>query len=179
MAEDEVDLDELSLTPAQHEALKNHLHSSPAYDSLRHATHRYLVIGSNDGDRGQRRIYVRDRLDARRNSTAFRLEDFGLTDSEIDLWAAGFDVIASHATHIPAVIEQFNGHTWELGHLYEDRREDLWVLRRVYADDETMRNHYDNPMAAAHIEELLEYDPDRVIDWRDPDNLAAAVDEIP
>lgn len=179
MPTEDVELEEISLTPAQHEALKNHLHRTPKYTELRHATHRYLVIGSNDGDRGQRRIYVRDRLDARPNATAFRLEDFGLTGSEIELWAAGFDLIASHATHIPAIIEQFNGHTWELGHLYEDRRDDLWVLRRVYEDEETMREQYNNPMAAAHIEELLEYDPDRVIDWRDPNNLAPAVDKIP
>lgn len=179
MSEDAPDLGDISLTPAQHEVLKDHFHGSQEYAALRHATSRYLIIGSNSGDKGQRRIFLRDTLDERPEATAFRLEDFGLSPDEIHLWAAGFDLIAAHATHIVAVLEHFNGHTWELGLFYPDRRDDLWVLRRVYDDEETMRQRYDNPMAASYIEELLEYNNDRVIDWERPEELESAVDNIP
>lgn len=139
-----------------------------------------MVIGSNQGDRGERRIDVRDQLDRRQDATGYRLEDFGLTRDEMHLWAAGFDLLAAMATHVPAVLEDFDGgHTWELGELYPDRRSLLWLLRRVYADAGVMRDRYDHSMAASHVEEMLEYDPDRVIDWRDPDDLPDAVRQIP
>lgn len=50
---------------------------------------------------------------------ATTLEDYGLTPDEIRLWARAFDILCGRATHIVAVIEDFDGgYVWEMGLLF-------------------------------------------------------------
>ena len=48
---------ELSLTPEQHQRLKDGLHG-PQFDDLRRVDRRYLVVGSGSGESGERRRRV-------------------------------------------------------------------------------------------------------------------------
>ncbi|MUW13820.1 aminopeptidase [Halorubrum sp. CBA1125] len=174
--------DELSLTPEQHQRLKDWLHGE-LFTTLRRAERRYLVVGSGSGERGERRTRVRDRLDRRRNATAFRLEDFGFTSEELDLWAPAFDILSARATHVVGVIEDFDGgHVWELGLLYKQQvavRDVLWILKRIYRTEAEMRGRYDNGMAASHMAALEESVGEKVLEWETVTELDEAVQEIP
>ncbi|SFS68614.1 aminopeptidase [Halostagnicola kamekurae] len=179
----EADGTSLSLTPTQHERLKNRLHGEQ-FDSLRRADGRYLVIGrGGDEGPGARRQRVCDVLEERRSATAFRLEDFGFTSEELELWAPAFDILAGMATHVVGVLEDYDGgHVWELGFLYRQQshvRDVLWLLKRVYDSESERREKYDNGMAASHLAALEEAAGDHVIRWSDPDDLPEAVSEIP
>lgn len=173
----------LSLTPTQHERLKTHLHGEQLAE-IKRTDRRYLVIGrGGDDDLGKRRQQVCNILGNRHSATAFRLEDFGLTGDELELWAPAFDVLSETATHIVGILEDYDGgHVWELGYLYQHQRrlrDVLWLLKRSYETDETHHDKYDNGMAASHLAALEEATGDRVITWEDPDDLPDAVEDIP
>lgn len=183
-AEAVVDDAQLQLTPQQHEQLKNQLHGSSQFDEIKRADRRYLVVGRGGEDGpGARRLQVCEQLDGRRGAVGFRLEDFGFTGEDIDLWAPAFDLLAAMASHLVGVLEDFDGgHVWELGYLYHQQRhvrDRLWLLKRLYESDEEMRRQYDNGMAASHLATLEEVAGDCVIGWRDDDELREAVEQIP
>ncbi|MFW5950163.1 MAG: aminopeptidase, partial [archaeon] len=179
-----VDEEQLRPTPRQHEQLKDALHGADRFDEIRRAERRYLVVGrGGDEGPGKRRLQVCRQLDARRGASAFRLEDFGLSGDDLDLWAPAFDVLSAMASRIVGVLEDFDGgHVWELGSLYHQQlhvRDVLWLLKRIYESEERMREHYDNGMAASHLAALETAAGDRVISWHDEDDLSDAVHEIP
>jgi len=177
-------LDEIEgvrLTPSEHQRVKDLVHGEQL-DRIRGHDRRYLVAGAG-GETGAatRRQLVYDQLDARTDppSVATRLEDFGLTPDDIRLWTRVFDILCGMATHIVAVIEDFDGgYVWELGLLFAPSyREKTWVLKRAYPDEEIERERYDNGMGASHVELLLS--GDRSHEWTDVDELRDAVAEIP
>ena len=172
----------LSLTPEQHQRLKDGLHGT-RFDDIRRASRRYLVVGSGSGEPGVRRRRVCGQLDDRRDAVAFRLEEFGFDADDLDLWAPAFEVLSAQATWVVGVIEDFDGgHVWELGYLYRQQtsvRDVLWLLKRVYDDPETQRARYENGMAASHLAALEAAVGDRVVEWATPDELDSAVEEIP
>ncbi|OLZ42552.1 hypothetical protein A6E15_16985 [Natrinema saccharevitans] len=182
-AEDELltELEGVSLTPSDHQRIKD-LVNGPEMDRIRGHERRYLVVGAG-GETGAatRRGIVYDRLDARSDppAVAMQLEEFGLTPEEIELWTRVFDILCGRATHIVAVIEDFDGgYVWELGLLFAPAyRDKTWVLKRRYPAPATERERYDNGMAASYVELLLT--GDRACEWHDADELRDAVDEIP
>ena len=173
-------LEEITLTPAEHQRIKNLVNED--LDELKGYERRYLNVGAGgDADAAQRRELVYELLDGRTNPpvTAFTLENFGFTTDEIRLWCRAFDILCGRATHIVAVIEDFDGgYVWELGLLFAPSyREKAWVLKRRYGDGETERNRYENGMAISHVELLLT--GPRCHEWTDSRELRAAVQEIP
>ncbi|GAA0512227.1 hypothetical protein SAMN04488066_104139 [Halorubrum aquaticum] len=176
------DGESLSLTPEQHQRLKNGLHG-PRFDDVRRADRRYLVIGSGSGEHGERRRRVCARLDDRRDAIAFRLEEFGFDADDLDLWAPAFEVLSAQATWVIGVIEDFDGgHVWELGYLYRQQtsvRDVLWLLKRVYDDPDTQRAQYENGMAASHLAALEVAVGERVLEWSTTEELDRTVEEIP
>ena len=177
-----IDEAKLTVTPAQHERLKQGLHGD-VLKQIKRAGRRYLVIGRGDGDAGNRREAVVSQLNDRRDAIAFRLEEFGFSTNDIDLWAPAFDILAEMVTHIVGVLEDFDGgHVWELGYLYRYQthvRNILWLLKRYYKTDAEMREKYDNGMAAAHLRALEEAVAERVIGWETSEELRKAVTTIP
>ena len=139
------------------------------------------VGAGGDADAAQRRELVYELLDGRTTppATAFTLEDFGFTTDERRLWCRAFDILCGRATHIIAVIEDFDGgYVWELGLLFAPSyREKAWILKRQYEDGETERDRYENGMAISHVELLLT--GPRCHEWTDSRELRAAVQEIP
>ncbi|WP_459194138.1 aminopeptidase [Halosimplex sp. J119] len=179
----DADPETLSLTPAQHERLKDALHGD-GLDDIAYGDRRYLVVGrGGDEGPGERRRLVRNLLDSRRKAVGFMLEDFGLTGEEIDLWAPAFEILCEQATHVVGVLEDYDGgHVWELGYLYHQQsqvRDILWLLKRVYGDETTTREHYDNGMAASHLAALERAAGERVVTWEGESDLRQAVEEIP
>jgi len=172
----------LSLTPEQHQRLKDGLHG-PRFTDIRRASRRYLVVGSGSGEPGARRRLVCAQLDDRRDAVAFRLEEFGFDVDDLDLWAPAFEVLSAQATWVVGVTEDVDGgHVWELGSLYRQQtsvRDVLWVLKRVYDDTETQRAQYENGMAASHVAALEATVGDRVLEWATLDELDSAVEQIP
>ena len=173
---------QLQPTPEQHERLKDGLHGE-LFDDIRRADRRYLVMGRGSGEPGDRRKDVCALLDERIGAIAFRLEDFGFTGEELELWAPAFDILSEMASHIVGILEDYDGgHVWELGYLYHYQttvRNVFWLLKRVYDDEETMRERYDNGMAASHLAALEEAVGERVIEWESPEDLPRAVESIP
>ncbi|MDZ5810507.1 aminopeptidase [Halorubrum sp. AD140] len=172
----------LSLSPEQHQRLKDGLHGT-RFDDVRRADRRYLVVGSGSDEQGQRRQRVCSRLDDRRDAIAFRLEEFGFDAADLDLWVPAFEVLSVQATWIVGVIEDFDGgHVWELGYLYRQQttvRDALWLLKRVYDDPADERARYDNGMAASHLAALEAAVADRVLEWATVDELDRVTDRIP
>ena len=172
----------LSLTPEQHQRLKDGLHGA-RFNDIRRASRRYLVVGSGSGESGARRQRVCARLDDRRDAVAFRLEEFGFDADDLDIWAPAFEVLSAQATWVVGVIEDFDGgHVWELGYLYRQQtsvRDVLWLLKRVYDDPETQRAQYENGMAASHLAALEAAVGDRVVEWSTLDELESAIEQIP
>lgn len=170
-----IDVDGLAFTLEEHERLKTLLHSK-RFQSLAFSDRQYLVLGAGgDGEIAERRLAVYDQLDQRSGATAFRLEDFGLTPDEIALWAAAYEILCEWATHIVAVIEEYDGgYVWELGYLFHDEiREKVWILKREYGSTDANRSHYNNGMAASHLQ-LLE-NANRTVLWEDGAELEANV----
>jgi hypothetical protein len=179
-----VDDAQLQLTPEQHEQLKNQIHGSSQFDEIKRAETRYLVVGrGGEEGPGARRLLVCELLDGRRGAAGFRLEEFGFTGEEIDLWAPAFDLLAAMASQVVGVLEDFDGgHVWELGYLYHQQRhvrDRLWLLKRLYDDAAEMRRRYDNGMAASHLAALEESAGNRVRTWRDEAELRDAIEAIP
>lgn len=177
------DPETLSLTPQQHETLKDRLHGDRLQD-ISYSERRYLVIGEGtESGAGTRRKNVCELLERRPNATSFRLEDFGFTSDDLDLWAAAFEILCEQATLIVGILEDFDGgYVWELGYLYRMQtrtRDILWLLKRIYGDEETNREKYDNGMAASHLSQLEEAVSERVVEWSDSDDLPDAVEELP
>lgn len=173
--------DGIVLTPREHQRIKD-LVNGEHLERVKGHERRYLVAGSGEGtDAGARRKRVYDLLDARTNppAVATRLEDFGLEDDEIRLWARVFDILCNEATHVVNVLEDFDGgYVWELGLLFAPTyREKVWVLKRRYPDPETERERYDNGMGASHVELLLS--GPRAHEWTGEEELRTAVEEIP
>lgn len=172
----------LSLTPEQHQRLKNIVNADPL-DAMKRASRRYLIVGSGSGEAGLRREMVTDWFDSRPNAVGIRLEDVDLATEDIDLWAPVFDILATQATWIVGVLENFDGgHVWELGYLYRvqtELRDVLWILKRVYEDRERMREEYDNGMAASHLKVLEEAVETRVLTWEDEGDLRRVVEDVP
>lgn len=171
----------IRLTPSEHQRVKD-LANSEQLERVKGHDRRYLVVGAG-GETGAatRRHIVYDLLDTRTDppAVATQLEEFGLTPEEIRLWTRVFDILCGMATHIVAVIEDFDGgYVWELGLLFAPSyREKVWVLKRRYPDKETERERYDNGMGASHVQLLLT--GPRADEWVDADELRDAVDEIP
>jgi hypothetical protein len=169
----------VSLTPAEHQRIKD-LVNGDEMGRIKGHDRRYLVAGAGrESGAASRRQLVYDKLDDRDSAVAMRLEDFGLTPEEITLWVRVFDILCGRATHIVGVIEDFDGgYVWELGLLFAPSyREDVWILKRRYRDDETERRRFDNGMAASHVKALLT--GERCHEWVDTDGLRAAVRKIP
>ena len=171
----------IRLTPSEHQRGKD-LVNGDLLDRARGRERRYLVVGAGgETEAAKRRRFVYDRLDSRTDppAVAIRLEDLGLTPEEIRLWTRVFDILCGMATHVVAVVEDFDGgYVWELGLLFAPSyREKTWVLKRRYPDGETERDRYDNGMGASHVELLLT--GPRAHEWVDTDDLRDAVDEIP
>jgi hypothetical protein len=122
-------------------------------------------------------------LDDRRDAAAFRLEDFGFDEEDLDLWAPAFDILSAQATWVVGVIEDFEGgHVWELGYLYRQQtavRDVLWLLKRVYEDPTIHRARYDNGMAASHLAALEAAVSERVVEWSTVTELDKGVGNIP
>ncbi|ELZ99184.1 hypothetical protein C439_15034 [Haloferax mediterranei ATCC 33500] len=141
---------------------------------------RYLIVGVG-GETGAatRRMDVYDLLNDRNGAISMRLEDFGLTPDEIELWNRVFDILCGRATHIVGVLEDFDGgYVWELGLLFAPSyRQKVWVLKRLYPDEQTERDKFDNGMAASHVKMLLT--GNRCLEWRDEDELYDAVSQLP
>lgn len=181
--EDEIlaGLTDIQLTPTEHQRIKD-LINGEQLDRIKGHERRYVVAGAG-GETGaaSRRQLVYDRLDRRANppAVATQLEDFGLTPEEIRLWTRVFDILCGMATHVVAVLEDFDGgYVWELGLLFAPSyREKAWVLKRRYPDEATERDNYDNGMSASHVKLLLT--GSQAYEWTDTDELRAAVDEIP
>lgn len=173
--------DDISLTPEENERIKDLVHGEE-FQRIKGFERRYLVVGAgDDSDAAQRRQLVYDSLDDRTDppATATQLEDFGLAPDEIRLWVRVFDILCGLCTHIPAVVEDFNGgYVWELGLLFApDYREKVWVLKRRYEDEQTERERYENGMAASYVKLLLT--GDRAQEWSDIEELTDAVSTIP
>jgi len=86
-------LEDISLTPAQHQRLKDLVNSD--LDAIKGYERRYLSVGAgSDTEAATRREIVYDSLDARTDppAVAFRLEDYGLSRERITLWARAFDI---------------------------------------------------------------------------------------
>lgn len=174
-------LTEIQLTPSEHQRIKD-LVNGDQLDRIKGHERRYLVAGAGgDTDAASRRQLVYDRLDNRANppAVATQLEEFGLTPEDIRLWTRVFDILCGMATHIVAVIEDFDGgYVWELGLLFAPSyREKAWILKRRYPDDDTERETYDNGMSASHVKLLLT--GSQALEWTDATELRVAVDEIP
>ena len=174
--------DQLRPTPEQHQRLKSAIHGE-RFVTIKRSRRRYLVIGRGGGEAGDRRERVRSRLDERDDATAFRLEDFNLTNEELELWVPAFEILSAIASHIVGIVEDFDGgHVWELGYLYNHQTrvaDILWLLKRIYDSENMMRERYDNGMAASHMAMLEKAAADRVIPWGNDDELDAAVARIP
>ena len=176
---DGIDVDGLAFTFEEHERLKTLLHGE-RFRELAYSDRRYLVLGAGgDSASADRRMMVYELLGNRPDALSFRLEDFGLTPDEFAVWAAAYENLCVKATHIVAVIEDYEGgYVWELGYLFhEDVREKVWVLKRDYENEAANRKHYDNGMAASHLQ-LLE-NADRTFRWTNRDDLEARVAKIP
>ena len=182
-SEDEL-LDELTdirLTPSEHQRVKD-LVNGDQLNRIEDYERRYLVVGAG-GETGAatRRTLVSELLDARTDppAVATRLEDFGLTPEDLRLWSRVFDILCGRATHIVAVIEDFDGgYVWELGLLFAPSyREKVWVLKRRYPNAETERDRYENGMAISHVELLLT--GPRAYEWTDITALRDVVSEVP
>jgi len=173
------ELTDVSLTPVEHQRVKDLVHGEQL-QRIRGHDRRYLVAGAG-GQTGAatRRRMVCERLDERTQAVAVQLEDLGLTPEEFRLWTRVFDILCGMATHAVAVLEDFDGgYVWELGLLFAaEYREKVWVLKRRYPDEETERERYDNGMAASHIALLLT--GPRAHEWVDTAELREAVEEIP
>ena len=176
------DVDRLSLTPSQHQRLKNAVNSDPLTE-MKQAGKRYLIVGRGSGEEGDRRRRVAEWFDSRPNAVGIRLEDLDLDGDEIDLWAPAFEILAKQATWIVGILEDFDGgHVWELGYLYHlqtEFRDILWTLKRVYTSEEKMRAKYDNGMAASHLKVLENTVQERVLEWTDGEELRRIVREVP
>ena len=174
-------VESLTLSPEEHQRIKDLAHGDE-FQRLRQYERIYLVCGAG-GDSGaaDRRQDVYELLDGRTNPSAVatRLEDFGLTKDEMRLWVHLFDKLCAFATHITAVIEDFDGgYVWELGLLFAPSyREKVWVLKRRYENGREERAHYDNGMGASHVRLLLT--GERAYEWTDTDDLREAVSKIP
>lgn len=90
-----------------------------------------------------------------------------------------FDLLCGLATHIVAVIEDFDGgYVWEVGLLFAPSyREKTWVLKRRYREEQTERRRYDNRMGAPHVKLLLT--GPRAFDWMRPEELREAIEKVP
>lgn len=171
----------IRLTPGEHQRVKDLVNGDQLNQIAGHAR-RYLVAGAGDDSRAaNRRQLVYELLGSRTDpdAVATRLEDFGLSPDEIRIWTRVFDLLCGLATHIVAVIEDFDGgYVWELGLLFAPSyREKAWVLKRRYPDEQTERERYDNSMGASHVKLLLT--GPRAYEWVTPDELREAVEKIP
>ncbi len=173
-------LENVRLSPTEHQRIKDLVNQDLA--EIKGYDRRYLSVGAG-GTTGAatRRKVVYDLLNNRTNPpvVAFRLEDYGLTPDEIRLWVRAFDILCGRATHIVAVIEDFDGgYVWEMGLLFAPTyREKAWVLKREYSDPQTEREKYENGMAASHVELLLT--GPQCYEWKDTDELRDTVRNIP
>lgn len=169
----------IELTPEQHQRVKD-LVNGDQMEQFGGHDRRYLVAGAGgDSTAADRRRTVTVHLDSREDAMATRLEDFGLSAEEIELWCRVFDILCGRATHIVAVLEDFEGgYVWELGLLFAPSyRAKTWVLKRRYAEEATEKAKYANGMAVSHVEALLT--GDRCFEWGSEEALLSVVEEIP
>ncbi|RYJ08278.1 hypothetical protein ELS19_17125 [Halogeometricum borinquense] len=170
---------DVRLSPSDHQRIKD-LVNGEEMQHIKNYDRRYLIVGAG-GKTGAatRRMDVYDLLNDRDGAISTRLEDFGLTPDEIELWIRVFDILCGRATHIVGVFEDFDGgYVWELGLLFAPSyRKKVWVLKQRYPDEQTERDKFDNGMAASHVEVLLT--GDRCLEWCDEDELYDAVSQLP
>ena len=170
---------DVELTPEEHARFKARLFTAE-FRGLKRFDERYLVCGSGgDGAAASRRDDAYDLLAARDGATAFRLEDFGFTDDDLDLWWRAFDVLCGRATTIVVVLEDFHGgYASEMAYLWtEPYRSRTWLLQRVYDDEATMRAKYDDPMARSCSIAFARLG--RVLEWSAPPGFRQAVERVP
>ncbi|WP_254840990.1 hypothetical protein [Natronomonas marina] len=167
----------VELTPREHQQIKDIVHGERLKRISGH-DRRYLVAGAGSGPAADRRGTVVELLDERPQAVAMQLEDFGLSSSQIRLWVRVFDILCGQATHIVAVLEDSDGgYVWELGLLFSPSyRAKAWVLKRRYSDPTAERAHYDNSMAASHLELLSD---GRCLEWTDVAELRTVVEDVP
>ena len=175
-----VGVEDVSRTPAEHQQIKDLVNHD--LDQIKQYDRRYLSVGAGGStEAASRRQTVYDKLNARTNppAVAFRLEDYEFTADDIRLWVRVFDILCGRATHIVAVIEDFDGgYVWELGLLFgPSYRDKTWILKRAYDDPQTEHNKYENGMAASHVELLVT--SSRCHEWTDAETLREAVENIP
>lgn len=170
---------DISLSPTEHQRVKDVVNGEEMRRIKGH-DRRYLIVGAG-GESGAatRRMAVHNLLAEREGAVATRLEDFGLTREEIELWIRLFDIRCGRATHIVAVLVDFDGgYVWELGLLFAPSyREKVWVLKRRYSDDDVERERFDNGMAASHTKMLRT--GGRCLEWRDEEELRSEVESVP
>ena len=167
------------LTPEEHAAVKDVINGEKMQRFKTHEN-RYVVVGAGEAsDAWERRMVVYDRLNNRPKAAAITLEELGLGDDEIRLWAAVFQLLCDLASQVVAVIEDFDGgYTWELALLFAaDYRDFAWILKRTYEDEQTERERYDNSMGISHVRLLLT--GDHAHEWRDIEDLKECVSHIP
>jgi hypothetical protein len=172
--------DTLSLKPSQHERLKGLIHGNRTFAKITSAKKRYLMVGDSDGENQKR---AKEILDSRRHAITFRFENFSPPTDERYLWTPVFDLISRTATQIVGVVEDYNdAGIWGMGPLYHRQshvHDSLWMLKKVYEDDEVQRQKYDNGNMALLLGALEEAVEDRVVRWRTEEDLEEAVEEIP
>lgn len=167
------------LTPEEHAAVKDVINGEKMQRFKAHEN-RYVVVGAGEAsDAWERRMVVYDHLNNRQKSAAMTLEELGLGDDEIRIWAAVFQLLCDLASQVVAVIEDFEGgDTWELALLFAaEYRDFAWILKRKYEDEQTERERYDNSMGISHIKLLLT--GDHAQEWRDIEDLKVCVSNIP
>lgn len=171
----------IELSPGEHQTVKDLVHGE-RLNRITGFDRRYLVTGAGGASgAARRRQIVYALLDERSepSAVATQLEDFGLPQEDLKLWARVFDILCDMATHVVAVIEDFEGgYVWELGLAFASpHREKAWVLKRRYRDEQTERERYRNGMSVSHVELLLT--GPRAWEWVDAAELREVVDEIP
>ena len=172
--------EEVRLTPEEHEVIKHVLYGTERLTTFSSFDRRYLVNGAGgDGGAAANRRAVYEQLGRRSNAESMRLEDFGLDGDDIELWVPVFDILCGRATHIVAVIEDFDGgYRWELGTMERpEYKEKSWVLRRLYDSEAEHRAQYDDGMAESQLRGWEARD--RCFRWVDREELLTLVERIP
>ena len=177
--------DNHSLSPEQNQRILDAIYNKAQLTSLKNTDRTYLVFGPGEGKEEEymRRKKVRDKLDKRPNAEAYFLEDFDLTEDDMDVWCHGFNQLAGLSSDAVGVFEEYNGgYVWEMGLLfsrdYNDEDIDRWFLKREYEDEEKSREKYDNSMAYSDLKSMEKTVADQLLKWKTEEELMEKVDEI-
>jgi len=174
--------DTVSLTPNRYEQLKKLVHGNDTFAKITSAEKRYLIIGRGRGEMRHKKR-VKELLGSRRSAITFEFEEFKPKTDDIGLWPPVFDLFSKTATHIVGVVEDYDGGgVWDMGLLYHRQshvHDSLWILKRVYDNQNINHERYGSGKAASRLGALEEAVEDRVIKWQTEEDLRDAVKEIP